>query len=378
LRRVPPEPGRAVATNGELAPVTSKERVLTAVNHEQPDRVPIQTYLTPEIQQRLVAHFGTEDILPILGVDLRGVGPRYIGPPRTVPPGCDAVDEWGTGYTTVRFATGTYDETAYLPLAALQTLEDVEAHPWPTADQYDFSDLEAQCNALAEFAVCLGSAGTPDIVNGVSRGRGMERVLTDIMAEDPVGVAIIDKRCDVLYERCRRGLEAARGKVDLLCLGEDCGNQAGPMFPPAVFDRFFRPRLERFYDLAHEFGAKAMMHSCGNTRSLMPRFIEMGLDVLDAMQPEPPEMDPETIKAAYGDRLTFCGLISTQQTLPFGTEEACRAEARHRIRVMGRNGGYIFSPAHCIQSDTPLENVLAIYEEALGLAPGALGAERVG
>ena len=352
--------------------MTSKERVLAAINHEEPDRVPIQVYLTPEIHRKLVDHFGTEDILPILGVDLRHVGPRYIGEPRQVPEGCDQVDEWGTGYKTVQYGTGAYTEAAYLPLAELETLDDVEAYPWPTADQYDYSEIEAQCDALADFAVCLGDAGTPDIVNGVGRGRGMERVMMDIMVEDPVGVAVIDKRCDVLYERCRRGLEAANGKVDIFCTGEDCGNQAGPMFPPDVFDRFFRPRLKRFYDLGHEFGAKAMMHSCGNTRKLMARFVEMGLDVLDAMQPEPPGMDPEEIKAEFGDRLAFCGLISTQQTLPFGTEEECRAEARHRLRVMTKNGGYIFSPAHCIQPDTPLENVLAIYEEAQGLEPGTL------
>lgn len=352
--------------------MTSKERVLAAVAHRQPDRTPIQTYLTPEIYHKLVEHFGTDDVLSALGVDFRQVGPRYVGPPRPLPEGCSHVDEWGTGYKSITFTSGTYDEAAYLPLAQLNTLEEVEAYAWPKIEDYDFSDIEAQCDRLKDFAICAEGAGTPDIVNGVSRGRGMERVLVDIMMEDPVGVAIIDHRCDFLYERCKRTLEAANGKIDLLCLGEDCGNQAGPMFPPEIFDAFFLPRLKRFYDLAHEFGAKAMMHSCGNTRALMPRFIEMGLDVLDAMQPEPPGMVAAEIKAEFGDKLTFCGLISTQATLPFGTEAECRAEARHRLEVVGKGGGYFFSPAHCIQSDTPLENVLAIYDEALGLAPGTL------
>lgn len=352
--------------------MTSKERVLAAVNHRPPDRTPIQIYLTPEIQARLVEHFGTQDILSVLGVDFRHVAPRYIGPERPIPPGCYRVDEWGVGYADILFATGAYAEATYLPMAPPISLEEVEAFPWPEADLFDYSDIEAQCDALQDFAVCYGGAGTPDIVNGVSRSRGMEQVIMDIVTEDPVGVAIIDKRCNVLYDRCRRTLEAGKGKIDILCLGEDCGNQAGPMFSPEVFNGFFLPRLKRFYDLAHEFGAKAMMHSCGNTRKLMPAFIEMGLDILDAMQPEPPGMNAAEIKAEFGDRLTFCGLISTQDTLPFGTEAACRAEARHRLEVVGKGGGYIFSPAHCIQSDTPLENVLAIYEEALGIVPGAL------
>lgn len=352
--------------------MTSKERVLAAINHKQPDRVPIQTYLTPEIYEKLAAHFGTEDFLPILGVDLRYVEPIYIGPERVIPKGCDSVDQWGVGYRTIPFETGAYAEAAHLPFAHMTTLEEVEAFPWPTADQFDYSNIEADCDRLAEFAVCCGGAGTPDIVNGASRSRGMEQVVMDIVTEDPIGVALIDKRCDVLYDRMRFILEAANGKIDILCLGEDCGNQAGPMFSPEVFNNFFRPRLKRFYDLAHEFGAKAMMHSCGNTRKLMPTFIEMGLDVLDAMQPEPPGMVAAEIKAEFGDKLCFCGLISTQDTLPFGTEEQCRAEARHRIEVVGKGGGYIFSPAHCIQSDTPLDNVLAIYEEALGLERGGL------
>jgi len=98
----------------------------------------------------------------------------------------------------------------------------------------------------------------------------------------------------------------------------------------------------------------------------MPTFIEMGLDVLDAMQPEPKGMNPEKIRKICYGKLAFCGLISTQQTLPHGTVEQCRAEARHRLDVIAKGGGYIFAPAHCIQPDTPIENVIAIYEEALG------------
>jgi uroporphyrinogen decarboxylase len=95
------------------------------------------------------------------------------------------------------------------------------------------------------------------------------------------------------------------------------------------------------------------------------------LDVRDVMQPEPAGMNPEKLAVETNPRLAFCGPISTQQTLPFGTPEDCRAEARHRLHLF-RNGGYIFSPAHCIQANTRLENILAIYEEALGLEPGTL------
>jgi uroporphyrinogen decarboxylase len=194
----------------------------------------------------------------------------------------------------------------------------------------------------------------------------MEQVMIDIGTRDPVGLELIRRRCDILYDIRRRTLEAGNGKIDIVCLGEDMGNQNGRMFSPADCRDIFRPILQRYIDLAHEFGAKAMMHSCGDTHEIMPDFIEMGLDILDAMQPEPRGMVPEKIRAICKGKMAFCGLISTQATLPFGTVDDCRREARHRLAVIAKGGGYIFSPAHCIQAGTPVENILAVYEEALG------------
>ena len=351
--------------------MTSKERVLTACRHEQPDRVPLQIYLTPEMHQALSAWFGGRDPREALGIDLRAINAPWRGQARPGPGvagQADHYDMWGTGYSVCRYASGSYAEATELPLALVETLDDVERYPWPSVDDYDFSGLAEQGRALRDYAVCFGGAGIPDIVNGVSRGRGMERVLVDIMTADPVGTAIIDRRVQHYLEYCRRGLEAAGGAVDILCLGEDCGTQNGRLFPPRVFEEFFVPRLQPFIDLAHEYGALAMLHSCGDTSQIIPTFIEMGLDILDAMQPEPAGMDPATLKHRYGDRLTFCGLISTQHTLPHGSVEQVRREVRERIEVVGAGGGYILAPAHCIQPDTPLENVLALYEEELGVS----------
>lgn len=355
--------------------MTPKERVLTAIRHEITDRVPIQTYLTPEIEQKLLNHFGftnAAQLLDTLGVDLRSVQPRYTAPLPPAPPGADLVDEWGVGYIMFDHGHGgAYPEPNHRALAAISTMEQFEAYPWPSPDDFDYGQVPAMCEEVADFAVCTGHAGMPDIVNGVGRGRGMEQVLLDIVSEDPVGIAIIDKRCDFYFHMAARTLQAANGKIDILCIGEDTGNQMGPMFSPNIFDTFFRPRLKRFIDLAHDFRAKAMLHSCGSTRKLQSRFIQMGLDVLDAVQPEPEGMNPEEIKNEFGNRLTYCGMISTQETLPFGTVEDCRAEARHRIHLFRESGGYIFAPAHNIQANNPIENVLAIYEVALGLPEDA-------
>jgi uroporphyrinogen decarboxylase len=351
--------------------MTSKERVLTAINHQQPDRVPIDIYPREEIWEHLVKHFEGRDTLGMLGVDFRSVYPEYVGPEIPVPEGCDTVDEFGVGYKSVHTGKCFNLEPAFLPWIELSTLEEVESAWWPTADLYDYSRVEERCDALAEFAIYTGSWGTPDINNGVSFGRGMQQVMVDIMTEDPVGVAIIEKRTECLYQRWERTLEAANGKIDILVMGEDTGNMTGPMYPPRVYDSFFRPRTQPFIDLAHKFGCKTLQHCCGANRSLMPKWIEMGHDVIMA-QPEPHGMDPEGLKRDFGNDLTFIGMVSVQKTLPFGTEEECRAEARRLIEVVGRGGGYIFAPANLIQPDTPLNNILAMYEEAQGLPRGAL------
>jgi uroporphyrinogen decarboxylase len=346
--------------------LTSKERVRLALGWQEPDRVPIQIYLTPEIEARLRAHFKRQDLLDVFGVDLRTVEADWKG---DLKPNRDGIfyDVWGIGYRDAVYEFGTYPEACDLSLARITSMDEFNAYPWPDVDDYNFSSIQAQCAQMRDFAVCVGGAGMPDIVNGVSRGRGMEQVLIDIQTDDEVGMAIIDRRVDFYYEYLKRALQAARGGIDIVCLGEDCGNQKGRMVSPSTFDRVFRPRLKKFYDLAHEYGAKAMMHSCGDTSDLQLTFIDMGLDVLDAMQPEPPGMrDIEKLRRMTHGKLAYCGLISTQDTLPHGTVDQCRAEARHRLDVIARGGGYIFAPAHCIQPDTPLENILAVFEEALG------------
>lgn len=349
-----------------MSNISSKERVKLATSHQQPDRPPIQVYLTPEIHGALVNYLSPRSIEEAFEIDFRFIGPAG-GPSRPHTGPAEIYDEWGTGYSRVKNpAGGEYWEASDLALARLTTMDDVRAYPWPNADDYDYSVIPAQIEAAKDYAVCLGSAGIPDIINGIGRGRGMEQVLVDIAMEDEVGIAIIDSRVDFYYEWCKRALEAGGGKIDILCLGEDLGSQKGPTMSPACFDSFFRPRIEPFYKLAHDYGALAMMHSCGSTRQLQPRLIDMGLDILDAVQPEPVGMNPEELKTENGDKLTFCGMISTQHTLPHCSVEECRAEARHRIDVIGKGGGYIFSPAHCIQPDTPIENVLAIYEEVTG------------
>ena len=346
--------------------MTPRERLKLTLSHQQPDRPPRRIVMTPEVRERLEDHFderlGTRDVLAVLDVDFREVMPT---------PDRDRLRQHPAMRRCGPAADGFYQDTHTRPLAHIQTLDDVEAYlPIRTPDWYDFSGIGETCRRFqAEgFVAVFGNAGITDIVNGLgARGRGYEQLICEIMAEDAVAVALIDKHLDADYEYCRRALEAAGGGIDVLYIGEDCGTQNGPLFSPERFRDFFVPRMKPFADLAHQHGAACMLHSCGSTRQLMPMFIEeIGIDILDAVQPEPVGMDPEGLKRDFGDRITFSGMLSLQQTLAHGTEDDCRREAEHRIRVIGENGGYIFGPPNSITLDTPLGNVLAVYEVATG------------
>ena len=315
-----------------------------------------------QLQDHFERKFGTRDVAQVLEIDSRHVGPRPSPDPAASGAPLPQSELGGEGF---------YQDTHSRPLSHITTLDDVAAHVPPRSpEQFDFSPIGPACQAIHEqgFVTVLGNAGIMDIMNGLgARGRGYEQLMCEIMVEDEVALALIDKHIEAELAYCRSGLEAGGGEIDVLHIGEDCGTQKGPLFPPATFREFFAPRMKRFADLAHDHGAACLLHCCGSTREIMPVFIdEIGIDILDAVQPEPVGMEPEALKRDFGDRLTFRGMLSLQQTLTHGTPGECREEARHRIEVIGRNGGYIFGPPNTITLDTPLENVLAAYEVATG------------
>ena len=355
--------------------LSPRERVRMTIDHQEPDRPPIQFYATPEVRKLLTDYFKGQYFKDVFELDFRYIGPRHLKKPRRPTPGSgiDIYDMWGAGYRNSSYhldaidMSGTYPEPVYLPFANFKTMNDVMAYSWPSPDDFDYSVIPEQIKQNKGFAIVLGGAGIPDIINGVgARGRGIEQLLMNIVLQDKVGTAIIDQRVNFWYEYLRRGLEAGQGKIDIVHLGEDLGTQKGLMVSPELFDTFFRPRYQKFFDLAHNYGAKTWLHSCGSTYFLHSHFIDMGLDVLDSVQTEPANMDPEKLKKEFGDKLTYCGMIDTQRLLPYGTVGECRAVAQHRIKVIGKGGGYVFCPSHDLQIDIPLENILAIYEEITG------------
>jgi uroporphyrinogen decarboxylase len=159
-------------------------------------------------------------------------------------------------------------------------------------------------------------------------------------------------------------LEAARGRLDMIFTADDIGQQNGLLLSLSMWERYIKPHHVRLNRLIHEYGAKVIYHSDGAVMDAVPGLIDMGIDVLQALQFDALGMDPERLKTDYGKTLCFEGGVSVQHTLPFGNEEDVRREVQHLIRTLGRGGGYILGPSHVIQAGTPPPNVYALFETA--------------
>lgn len=331
------------------------------------DRIPVKHEATPEVNRDLMQHFGLsnmEQLLRVLGDDFRYVEPVYCGPElRTFPDG-SIEGYFGERYKRAEFEGGSYLEASHLPYAGVETLDQLDRSHFPSADWFDYSTIRQQCEAWNnQYALCFGTPGDMDFINSIARARGMEEVLMDLLDDNEVFIEIMQARFDFYYEMHRRVLEAAGGLIDFVHIGEDLGNQRGPMIGKEIFERHFAPKFKKYFDMAHSCGARTMMHMCGCVESFLPRLIELGLDVQDVVQPTTPEMDIAFLQKRYGDRLVFCGTMCVQSTLAHGSPDDVAHEVRRRLEIFPR-GGLFLGPTHAIQVGSPLPNVLSLYRTA--------------
>jgi uroporphyrinogen decarboxylase len=190
--------------------------------------------------------------------------------------------------------------------------------------------------------------------------RGFENFMADIGGEPKFAKRLMNRIVERNLVMLENFLQVP--EIDGVLLGSDWGSQRGPLMSPAVWDDMIRPGEQAEYELVHSYGKDVWVHSCGDIEPLIGRLVEMGLDVLNPLQPE--AMDIAHVKRTYGGKLAFWGGISTQKTLPYGTPDEVRAEARATRDLLSAGGGYVLSPAQSIQGDVPLENMLALLEVA--------------
>ena len=348
--------------------MNSRERTFLALEHKTGDRIPMDFWATAAVARRLEAELGVsyKGFLDRYDVDLRYIeGPAYVGPPLA-----GGTDIWGVTRSTVPPGAGggeCYSEVTQAPLGIAESVEEVLAYGhWPDADLFDYSSIEAQCDAVRREERVVVFMG--DRLNRVAQLkpamylRGTENILVDLAIRQDIARTIFLKIRGFYLTYLERILAAANGKIDIVLTGDDFGTQHGLLIGIDMWRRFIRPGFTAYVDLIRSQDVIAMHHTCGSVSELIPDMIDCRLDVLQSIQPEAAGMSLVELKKRCGDRICFQGGISIQKTMPYGSPEDVRREVRAIAETVKPDGGYIFGTSHNIQADTPTKNIIALVE----------------
>ena len=354
----------------------ARERVALALDHKEPDRVPIDCWTTNVIDQKLMKHYGFSDreqLLQHFDVDFRYIsGPKYIGPEPKVRDDGSVEDHWGVPRVLVEVEAedgtkSSYREVRDFPMQKMQSLDEVRDYPsWPDPDWFDYDCVRqqvAEARATDKVVVFMG-----DRMNRCAQLkpamylRGIDQIFYDVAVSPEIAEYLFQRISEFYLEYARRTFEAADGGIDIFMTGDDFGTQKGPFMSPDMWHQFLQPGFKAYCDLGHQYGMKVAHHTCGSIKPIIPDLIDSGLDILNPLQPDVLDMDHAELKSKFGDRLCFHGSISIQKTLPFGTPDDVRNEVQRRFETLAPSGGFIFCSAHNIQADTPIENIEALFE----------------
>ena len=339
--------------------MTSRERVLTAFDHREPDRVPAWCGSSPEFWSKARNALGLDDegLRRRLGDDFRRVHGVWRGPEPALHEGAT----WRSPFGVERTGIG-YGQPLSHPLAGAESVKDVFAFPWPDPSWVDVSGVKADADHWGGEYAILGGDWSPfwhDVIDLV----GLER-LYYLMYDHPEVVSLIfEKVTDYYHDVSRSIFEAAGSSIDIFFIGNDFGSQTGPLLGVDLFERFAMPSLRRLIELGHRHGRKVMLHCCGGFRPLIPSMIRAGLDGVHALQPSCEGMEPGGLKRDFGGRLLLNGAIDSHHVLIMGTPESVREQTRRTLDILSPGGGYVAGASHdYILEETPLENVLAMFD----------------
>jgi len=346
--------------------VNSKARVLTAIAHKEPDRVPITFDAEAEVYEALYGHLELdtkEDLFDRLHVDTWMILPGNF----IYPAGEDGKSEktsiWGYRSRVTEYSGGTYDEVCFNPLTGKDSTADIKAHSWPSPGILDFSRFPQEAAAHSDRAVIgVFTWGAYFIASFV---RGLEDLMTDFAIRKDYAHHLIETIGEICTEALRTMLESYGDGIDIVYMADDYCSQQGPLFSPSTFQEFVVPYLGRFVELAHKHGKKFLLHCCGAVRPLLPMIVDAGVDMLEPIQTRAAGMDPCGLKRDFGKDLCFYGGVDLQQILCKGTTQQVADEVKRLIDVLGEGGGYVIGPGHTyIQVDCPVENTMTMYETA--------------
>ncbi|HUW18322.1 MAG TPA: uroporphyrinogen decarboxylase family protein [Sedimentisphaerales bacterium] len=338
--------------------MTSRERVLAAFEHEEPDRVPAWCGASVEFWDKAKRELNLDDegLRVRFGDDFRRVFAEYAGPKYTLSEGVTSRTVFGIE----RRGMG-YGQPAGHPLANA-AIKRVHDYPWPDPQWMDVSKIKAEAQAYkGEYAI-LGGDWSPFWHDAIDL-LGMENLYIKMYTEPQLVDAVMQHIIDYYVAVSRRIFDAAADVMDIFFIGNDFGSMTGPLLGPELFSRFILPHLKRLIDLGHSYGLKVQLHCCGGFAPLIPLMIEAGLDGLHSVQPCCCGMDLRTLKADFGDKILFNGAIDSHHVLIEGTPESVRQKTRDVLDIMMPSGGYVAGASHdTILEETPLENVIAMFD----------------
>jgi uroporphyrinogen decarboxylase len=389
-----------------VSQLSSQARVWAAINHQQPDRTPVDLVATSEVWDLLAAHFQPdagaladmtwlqpkrEAVLRLLNVDCRIFSyDMFCQPPesvlkpgatvnwwdtlmrstpnrmwRQILPDASLLDIWGVHYRVEQHQFGQYEGHASYPLGNADSVSGLKAHPWPQPDWWDFSELPAMIDRLQQDGPFHVRLRLGSFFEQAWALRGLEKFMMDLVINPKIPTYIMDRILEVHLANLETVLQLTGDRLDMVYTYDDVATQKSLMISPQLWRDLIKPRHKRLLDVVHRYGKAAMYHCDGAIAPLIPELLDIGVDVLNPIQTDSPGMEPELLKEKYGGRLTFHGGIDIIKTLPQGTTAQVQQEVKRRIEILGRDGGYVMCSSHHIQPDTPLSNVLAMYDTAL-------------
>jgi len=394
--------------------MTSRERIKTALEHREPDRIPLDLGGTESSGMIAVAYNRLRDLLG-LGkgetqiidvyqqvVKIEGDVRSYleidtvplINEPLewqswTLPDGSSShipalwkTEKTADGYHIVRDNTGKiiarmpagsyYFESLNPPLTKIDTVsglndfaEVIAAFDWPSFTDEPLSSIAARAHKLHETTDYAVVANLQfHLLAAGQLLRGYENFMTDLMLNKPLAEALLAMLADAYIERCDRYFDEVGGSVDVVLVNDDLGTQQGPMLSPKIYREMLFPLEKRLFShIKKRSGASLLFHSCGAVREFIPDLIEAGVDALNPVQVSAAGMESSALKRDFGDAITFWGGgCDTQSVLCRGTKQEVRDEVKRRIGDFAPGGGFVFTQVHNIQPDVPPENIMAMYE----------------
>jgi len=334
--------------------MTPRHIVLEQLSHRETAEIPYTLAFEPVVGTRLDEHFGSaawrERLTPYIA-HCGGIAALSQAPPDPQ----HRLDAFGTLWRTDQ-----------LPPTVVKP-----GLTKPSFQGYDFPSIQAILNPEAQANVAARARETTDSFTIVATGlclwqswyvRGFGETMIDCVAEEDFYTELLDRLTDLCL-----GLVKACEDIpaDAIMMGDDWGVQRGVMIGPERWRKFYKPRYARIFEAIHAQGKVAVMHCCGSVADIMGDIVDIGLDVLESVQPEAAGMNPYSLKQAWGDKITFWGCLGSQSTIPFGTPDEVRGEVRRLRCEMSKGGGYILAPAKPLRTETPTENAVAVVEEFL-------------